>query len=174
MENPIYKMLIETVQTRRVSDFHIHADRPVSIRESGEIVQLDLVTPNDMIADLMRNELGDEAFEAFEKSGDVDFAIQFNGQRFRANGYKMLQGYAMVLRVIVAEVPHIDMLGLPRAVHDVLTEKSGLVLVTGQTGSGKSTSLAAMVDKINRERNENIITVEDPVIIRAKNFRKNI
>ena len=163
MENPIYKMLIETVQTRRVSDFHIHADRPVSIRESGEIVQLDLVTPNDMIGDLMRHELGDEAFEAFDKSGDVDFAIQFSGQRFRANGYKMLDGYAMVLRVIVSEVPHIDMLGLPKAVHDVLTEKSGLVLVTGQTGSGKSTSLAAMIDKINRERNENIITVEDPV-----------
>ena len=163
MENPIYKMLIETVQTRRVSDFHIHANKPVSIRESGEIVQLDLVTPQDMIADLLRTELGDEAFEAFEKSGDVDFAIQFEGQRFRANGYKMLQGYAMVLRVIVAEVPHIDMLGLPKAVHEVLTEKSGLVLVTGQTGSGKSTSLAAMIDKINRERNENIITVEDPV-----------
>ena len=110
-------------------------------------------------------ELGDEAFEAFDKSGDVDFAIQFSGQRpiFRANGYKMLDGYAMVLRVIVSEVPHIDMLGLPKAVHDVLTEKSGLVLVTGQTGSGKSTSLAAMIDKINRERNENIITVEDPV-----------
>ena len=163
MENPIYKMLIETVQTRRVSDFHIHANKPVSIRESGEIVQLDLVTPQDMIADLLRTELGDEAFEAFDKSGDVDFAIQFEGQRFRANGYKMLQGYAMVLRVIVAEVPHIDMLGLPKAVHEVLTEKSGLVLVTGQTGSGKSTSLAAMIDKINRERNENIITVEDPV-----------
>ena len=163
MENPIYKMLIETVQTRRVSDFHIHANKPVSIRESGEIVQLDLVTPQEMIADLLRTELGDEAFEAFDKSGDVDFAIQFEGQRFRANGYKMLQGYAMVLRVIVAEVPHIDMLGLPKAVHEVLTEKSGLVLVTGQTGSGKSTSLAAMIDKINRERNENIITVEDPV-----------
>ena len=163
MENPIYKMLIETVQTRRVSDFHIHANKPVSIRESGEIVQLDLVTPQEMIADLLRTELGDEAFEAFDKSGDVDFAIQFEGQRFRANGYKMLQGYAMVLRVIVSEVPHIDMLGLPKAVHGVLTEKSGLVLVTGQTGSGKSTSLAAMIDKINRERNENIITVEDPV-----------
>ena len=163
MENPIYKMLIETVQTRRVSDFHIHANKPVSIRESGEIVQLDLVTSQEMIADLLRTELGDEAFEAFDKSGDVDFAIQFEGQRFRANGYKMLQGYAMVLRVIVAEVPHIDMLGLPKAVHEVLTEKSGLVLVTGQTGSGKSTSLAAMIDKINRERNENIITVEDPV-----------
>lgn len=163
MDNPIYKMLIETVQTRRVSDFHIHADKPVSIRESGEIVPIDLVTPNDMIADLMRQELGDEAFQAFDESGDVDFAIQIGDQRFRANGYKMLQGYAMVLRVIVSEVPHIDMLGLPKAVHEVLTEKSGLVLVTGQTGSGKSTSLAAMVDKINRERNENIITVEDPV-----------
>ena len=124
---------------------------------------IDLVTPNDMIADLMRQELGDEAFQAFDESGDVDFAIQIGDQRFHANGYKMLRGYAMVLRVIVSEVPHIDMLGLPKAVHEVLTEKSGLVLVTGQTGSGKSTSLAAMVDKINRERNENIITVEDPV-----------
>ena len=73
----------------------------------------------------------------------------------------MMHGYAMVLRVIVTEVPHIDAPGLPPAVHQVLTKKSGLVLVTGQTGSGKSTSLAAMIDKINRERNENIITVED-------------
>ena len=68
-----------------------------------------------------------------------------------------------MLRVIVTDVPHIDALGLPPAVHQVLTRKSGLVLVTGQTGSGKSTSLAAMVDKINRERAENIITVEDPI-----------
>lgn len=162
-KNPIYDLLIHTVNTRKVSDFHLHADRPVQIRESGDIVPLDFVTPNDMLADIMRRELGDEAFEEFEAKGDVDFAIQFEGQRFRANGYKQMHGYAMVLRVIVTEVPHIDMLGLPPAVHEVLTQKSGLVLVTGQTGSGKSTSLAAMVDKINRERNENIITVEDPV-----------
>lgn len=162
-KNPIYDMLINIVNTRKVSDFHLHADRPVQIRESGEIVPLDFVTSNDMLGDLMRGELGDEDFEAFEKSGDVDFAIQYQGQRFRANGYKQMHGFAMVLRVIVTEVPHIDMLGLPPAVHECLTLKSGLVLVTGQTGSGKSTSLAAMVDKINRERNENIITVEDPV-----------
>lgn len=162
-KNPIYDVLIHIVNTRKVSDFHLHADRNVQIRESGEIVPIDFVTPNDMLADLMRRELGDEAFEAFDKSGDVDFAIQYEGQRFRANGYKQMHGYAMVLRVIVTEVPHIDMLGLPPAVHEVLTQKSGLVLVTGQTGSGKSTSLAAMIDKINRERNENIITVEDPV-----------
>ncbi|MGC6440271.1 MAG: type IV pilus twitching motility protein PilT, partial [Candidatus Puniceispirillaceae bacterium] len=163
MDNPIYDMLIETVRTRNVSDFHIHGERPVYIRESGDIVPLELVTTNAMIEDIMRRELGDEAFEEFDAKGDVDFAIQYNGQRFRANGYKMLAGYAMVLRVIVTEVPHIDKLGLPKAVHDVLSLKDGLVLVTGQTGSGKSTSLAAMVDKINRERNENIITVEDPI-----------
>jgi len=64
---------------------------------------------------------------------------------------------------VLTEVPHIDQLGLPPAVHDILTAKAGLVLVTGQTGSGKSTSLAAMIDKINRERGENIITVEDPI-----------
>ena len=65
MDNPIYKMLIETVQTRRVSDFHIHADKPVSIRESGEIVPIELVTPNDMIADLMRQELGGRSLSGF-------------------------------------------------------------------------------------------------------------
>lgn len=151
------------VNTRKVSDFHMHADQRIQIRESGEIMPLDFVTTNEMLEDLLRSELGEEAFAKFDKTGDVDFAIQYEGQRFRANGYKMMQGYAIVLRVIITEVPHIDMLGLPPAVHEVLTHKSGLVLVTGQTGSGKSTSLAAMVDKINRERNENIITIEDPV-----------
>ena len=162
-ENPIYDVLIDTLKTRKVSDFHMHGGRPIHVRDSGEITPLNFVATNALLEDLLRRELGDEGFEAFDDSGDVDFAIQFRGQRFRANGYKMLQGYAMVLRVIVTEVPHIDALGLPPAVHQVLTKKSGLVLVTGQTGSGKSTSLAAMVDKINRERNENIITVEDPV-----------
>lgn len=161
--NPIYGILMNTVNTRKVSDFHMHANQKIQVREAGEISPLDFVATNDMLEDLLHGELGDEAFAKFEMTGDVDFAIQYQGQRFRANGYKMLQGYAMVLRVIITDVPHIDMLGLPPAVHDVLTKKSGLVLVTGQTGSGKSTSLAAMVDKINRERNENIITVEDPV-----------
>lgn len=161
--NPIYGILINTVNTRKVSDFHMHANQKIQVREAGEITPLDFVATNEMLADLLRGELGDDAFAKFEKTGDVDFAIQYEGQRFRANGYKMLQGYAMVLRVIITDVPHIDKLGLPPAVHEVLTKKSGLVLVTGQTGSGKSTSLAAMIDKINRERNENIITVEDPV-----------
>ena len=128
---PIYDLLIDTLSTRKVSDFHLHAERPVNVRESGEIKALDFVTPNEMLGDLMRRELGDEAFEEFDQSGDVDFAIQYKGQRFRANGYKMMHGYAMVLRVIVTEVPHIDALiatGGPSGAH----KKDGLVLVTGR------------------------------------------
>jgi twitching motility protein PilT len=74
-----------------------------------------------------------------------------------------MKGLAIVLRVIVAEIPNIEQLGLPPAAHSVLNLTEGLVLVTGATGSGKSTSLAAMIDKINRTRSEVIITVEDPI-----------
>lgn len=161
--NPIYDVLIHTLRDHKVSDFHIHAGRPVQIRETGDLLALEFVATNAMIANLIKTAIGDEDFAKFEESGDVDFALEIEGQRFRVSGYRQMHGFAMVLRVIVSEVPHIDMLGLPPAVHEALNLKSGLVLVTGQTGSGKSTSLAAMIDKINRERSENIITIEDPI-----------
>jgi len=161
--NPIYGMLISTLRGRNISDFHLHAGQKARVREAGDLVSVNFDLTQDMLADFIRRELGDARFAAFVETGDVDFAVEFEGQRFRASGYRMARGLALVLRVIVAEVPHIDALGLPPAVHDVLTAESGLVLVTGETGSGKSTSLAAMIDKINRERGENIITIEDPI-----------
>ena len=164
MENPIYGYLLEIVRNEKVSDFHLHSNKPLAYRGDGEIKHKDnmFITDEDLQG-FFRSELGDEGFEEFADYGDIDFAVQYDGQRFRASGYKQMNGFALVLRVIVTEVPHIDMLGLPPAVHNVLTVRDGLVLVTGATGSGKSTSLAAMIDKINRERNENIITVEDPI-----------
>lgn len=164
MENPIYEYLMDIVRNEKVSDFHLHANRPLAYRGDGEIKHKDnIIITNEDLEDFFRRELGDEEFEVFSEGGDVDFAVQYEAQRFRASGYRQMNGFALVLRVIVTEVPHIDILGLPPAVHNVLTQRDGLVLVTGATGSGKSTSLAAMVDKINRERNENIITVEDPI-----------
>ncbi len=164
MENPIYGYLLDIVRNEKVSDFHIHSNKPLAYRGDGEIKKKDnLIISDDDLQDFFRRELGDEEFENFAEYGDIDFAVQYDGQRFRASGYRQMNGFALVLRVIVTEVPHIDMLGLPPAVHNVLTARDGLVLVTGATGSGKSTSLAAMIDKINRERNENIITVEDPI-----------
>lgn len=164
MENPIYGYLLDIVRNEKVSDFHLHSNKPLAYRGDGEIKKKDnLIISDDDLQDFFRQELGDEEFENFADYGDIDFAVQYDGQRFRASGYRQMNGFALVLRVIVTEVPHIDMLGLPPAVHNVLTARDGLVLVTGATGSGKSTSLAAMIDKINRERNENIITVEDPI-----------
>ena len=164
MENPIYGYLLDIVRNEKVSDFHIHSNKPLAYRGDGEIKKKDnLIISDEDLQDFFRQELGDEEFENFAEYGDIDFAVQYDGQRFRASGYRQMNGFALVLRVIVTEVPHIDMLGLPPAVHNVLTARDGLVLVTGATGSGKSTSLAAMIDKINRERNENIITVEDPI-----------
>ena len=164
MRNQIYPHLLDLLVKEKVSDFHIHADKPLAWRSDGEIKTDERITiSQEDLAEFLLNELGEEAFEQFSQGGDMDFALEHEGQRFRASGYKQMHGYALVLRVIVSTVPHIDNLGLPSAVHDSLALKDGLVLVTGATGSGKSTSLAAMIDKINRERNENIITIEDPI-----------
>lgn len=164
MDNPIYEYLMDVVRNEKVSDFHIHGGQPLAFRGDGEIkIRDNIIITNEDLEDFFLRELGQEEFQIFEQSGDVDFAVQYEAQRFRASGYRQMHGYALVLRVIVTEVPHIDILGLPPAVHNALTLRDGLVLVTGATGSGKSTSLAAMIDKINRERSENIITVEDPI-----------
>ena len=164
MDNPIYEFLMDVVRNEKVSDFHIHGGQPLAFRGDGEIkIRDNIIITNEDLEDFFLRELGEEEFQLFEQSGDVDFAVQYEAQRFRASGYRQMHGFALVLRVIVTEVPHIDILGLPPAVHNALTLRDGLVLVTGATGSGKSTSLAAMIDKINRERSENIITVEDPI-----------
>ena len=164
MENPIYGLLDQLTKESRISDFHLRAGEPLAVRASGDIITYpEHIIEQDMLDQVFRHELGEKGYKEFCEKNDVDFAIMVGEQRFRANGYRTMHGWAMVLRTIVTEVPNIDQLGLPPAVHKILTEKSGLVLVTGQTGSGKSTSLAAMINKINRERAENIITIEDPV-----------
>jgi len=164
MENPIYGLLDQLTKESRISDFHLRAGEPLAVRASGDIITYpEHMIEQDMLDQVFRHELGEKGYKEFCEKNDVDFAIMVGEQRFRANGYRTMHGWAMVLRTIVTEVPNIDQLGLPPAVHKILTEKSGLVLVTGQTGSGKSTSLAAMINKINRERAENIITIEDPV-----------
>ncbi|OUV93039.1 MAG: twitching motility protein PilT [Rhizobiales bacterium TMED143] len=148
----------------RVSDFHMRSGSPLAMRVNGEIEVLqDLPITHDLLDALFREELSDEDYDKFCETRDIDFAMTVAGQRFRANGYHTMRGWALILRTIVTDVPNIDQLGLPQAVHNVLKEKKGLVLVTGQTGSGKSTSLASMINKINRERAEHIITIEDPI-----------
>jgi len=164
IDNPVYRYLDELPKEYRISDFHMRSGSPLAIRVNGEIqVMQDCQITHDILDSVFRHELGDELYEIFVEKKDIDFAITVNGARFRANGYHTLNGWGLICRTIVTEVPNIDQLGLPPAVHSVLKEKKGLVLVTGPTGSGKSTSLASMINKINRERAEHIITIEDPV-----------
>ena len=163
-DNPVYGYLDNLPKEYRISDFHMRSGSPLAIRTNGDIKILpECPITNEMLDDIFRAELDEELYESFVESKDIDFAITVRGARFRANGYHTLNGWALICRTIVTEVPNIDQLGLPQAVHNILTEKKGLVLVTGPTGSGKSTSLASMINKINRERAEHIITIEDPV-----------
>lgn len=164
MSNPIYNYLDQILSKNRVSDFHLHAGQPLACRVHGGIAAFaDMPVSQQDLESLLEQELDNEQYAHFDKLGDIDFALVSNGIRFRASALKTISGWALVLRVIVTEIPNIDALGLPPAVHQVLEMASGLVLVTGATGSGKSTSLAAMIDKINRTRAEHIITIEDPI-----------
>ena len=147
-----------------LSDIHIRSNQPLAIREGGEIKVFneDVIT-REQIESFWKSVLDKSQFDYLINNGDLDFAVVVEGQRFRANGYYSSYGPSMVLRKIITEIPNIEKLGLPPAAHEAITHKTGLVLVTGQTGSGKSTSLAAMIDQINTHRAENIITVEDPI-----------
>ena len=155
---------LESYPEYSLSDLHIRSNSPFSIRSEGSILNFDddPVTKEEIL-EFVEATATKEQYEQFLETGDLDYAVQTGEFRYRVNCLKTIKGPAMVLRLIVSEIPDIEKLGLPEAVHNVLSKKAGLVLVTGQTGSGKSTSLAAMIDKINRTRNEHIITIEDPV-----------
>ena len=99
----------------------------------------------------------------FEKTHELDTSVTLSGLRFRANFYKTINGPACVCRRVESKIPSMDQFNLPQALYDIVDFHKGLVLVTGPTGSGKSTTLAAIVNEINRTRTANIITVEDPV-----------
>jgi twitching motility protein PilT len=156
--------LVQYAKEHKLSDIHIHSNKPLAMRIHGAIEKVaeDIISQAD-IEKLMNENLDADQKEAFAKNKQLDFALYGDGVRFRVNAYLSMNGPALVLRKIETQIPAIEKLGLPKAVIDICNAENGLVLVTGPTGSGKSTSLAAMINKINEERKGNIITVEDPV-----------
>jgi len=147
-----------------LSDFHIRSNQPMAIRVDGSVklFEDDIITRQE-IELFWKNSLNKVQLKEIVITKDLDFAVVVGEFRFRVNGYYSSYGPCMVLRKIVSEIPNIEKLNLPDAVHTAVKHRTGLVLVTGQTGSGKSTSLAAMIDQINTHRSENIITIEDPI-----------
>ena len=148
----------------KISDFHLRSGSPMAYRQTGEIIKVNEVpvTAQDL-KDLLSMNCNEVELERFEKTHELDSAVMLSGLRFRANFYKTINGPAAVLRRVESKIPSMDDFNLPPSLYDIIDFHKGLVLVTGPTGSGKSTTLAAIVNEINKTKTHNILTVEDPV-----------
>ena len=157
--------LLKLMLTRKGSDLFITADFPPAIKVDGKVTKVSSqnLTAAHTLA-LVRSVMNDKQAAEFERTKECNFAVAPAGVgRFRVNAFVQQGNVGMVLRVIPAELPTIDGLGLPKILKDVSMSKRGLAIMVGATGSGKSTSLAAMVDWRNINSFGHIITVEDPV-----------
>lgn len=159
------KALIVRAVELGASDLHVAAGGPPVIRVDGDLSTLSDEQVSHKALEKALFEVMDEAQQdQYRHHQEVDFALQVeNAGRFRVNVYEQINGPGVVLRAIPAEIPGLDDLGAPPVIHQVADRARGLVLVTGPTGSGKSTTLAAMVDHRNRQYPEHILTIEDPV-----------
>jgi len=158
-------LLLKTMVERGGSDLHITTNSPPQIRVDGKLAPLDLppLTASET-KQLAYSVLTDAQKHRFEENLELDLSFGIKGlARFRANIFNQRGATAAVYRQIPYEILGFKDLALPQVVEEICNKPRGLVLVTGPTGSGKSTTLAAMIDKINRERHEHIITIEDPV-----------
>jgi len=158
--------ILELAVEQGVSDIHITVGRPPVFRKNGSVspVQGFAVLMPDDTRDLVTQVMSEEQFEQFQTSGELDLAYSVAGLgRFRVNTFHQRGSMAMALRRINSQILALEQLGMPPVVKELSRRPNGLVLVTGPTGSGKSTTLAAIIDMINRERAAHIITLEDPV-----------
>jgi len=157
--------LMEKAAANEASDLHITTGLPPIIRVSVGLKPLcdQIVTP-EMSERFARDIMKDDQWESFMAAGEVDFSLSVPGKyRYRVNVFRQRQSVALAMRLIKFNPPDINSLGLPPVVATLCNLSRGLILVTGPTGSGKSTTLAAMVDMINNTRSKHIITLEDPI-----------
>ncbi len=147
------------------SDLHLSCGNLPALRIRGDLERINYRVLEDAeLSELLFEITPDEKRTVFEEQGDLDFAYELPGVgRFRANYFRQASGVAAVFRQIPSEILTIEQLGLPQVVRRFATLEKGLVLVTGPTGSGKSTTLAAIVDYANKHRRDHIVTIEDPI-----------
>jgi twitching motility protein PilT len=156
---------LQLVVNQNGSDLHLVAGNPPRIRLYGELFPVKYrELTRDETADLILDTMSATVRQAFESRHGLDYAYEVAGlARFRVNAFRHLGGLGAVFRVIRTTIRSLDELAMPAVLKTFCKQKRGLILVTGPTGSGKSTTLAAMVDFINQDRKEHLITIEDPV-----------
>jgi twitching motility protein PilT len=164
--DPTLVTLLQATVAAGASDLHLTVGRPATARRDGVLVPFEGVglMTSDETERIVRSLLTLEQQHELEHHSQVDFSFGLDGVgRFRANAYKQRNTLALALRVIPFRVRSLEELGAPWAANDLLERPYGLVLVVGPTGSGKSTTLAAMIDRINETKPVHILTIEDPI-----------
>jgi len=157
--------LLQAIVNAGASDLHVSTGMPPIARLRGEMVPLQAPPLDpDQTRQALYELLTDAQRVQFAERQDIDFALEISGlARFRANYFEQRRGVAAVFRVISSRIPTLEELGTPRILKDLALRERGLVLVTGPTGSGKSSTLAAMIDHVNESCQKHIITIEDPI-----------
>ncbi len=156
--------LLGLAAARGASDLHLSSGQVPMLRLHGELVATDQAPLSaEALAEMLAHAIPDPLRARYRDTHDVDFALESGGRRFRANAYRILKGPAAAFRLVADKAPALADIGAPAVLTRLAELPRGLVLVTGPTGSGKSTTLAAMVDHINRHHARHIVTIEDPV-----------
>ena len=159
--NPILEISVNL----KASDVHLSVGTPPLVRVNGKLTPLsrNILTPPDTVA-LVRQILSPTKFSTLQEKGEIDFSYSYGTLgRFRVNVFRQRGTYCIVMRLINNVIPDMSSLGLPSVIKSLCELKRGLILVTGPTGSGKSTTLASMMKNMNQSRNAHIITIEDPI-----------
>jgi len=156
---------LQIVVRQQASDLHIAEGEPPKIRVHGDIVAIrDEPISHDEVTKMLSEICGPHNWEIFEQEGDLDFAYQMDEHsRFRTNYFKQSEGYAAAFRLIPTKISTLEELGIPKVVKEFAYLRGGLVLVTGPTGSGKTTTQAALVDFINENFSKHVVTIEEPI-----------
>jgi twitching motility protein PilT len=163
----VFDLMKEISGHPAISDLHLTAKKKPIIRYNGKLQvrdDFDDTLELDKLNEIAKELMTEEQWEIFKKDGEVDFSYSLPGYcRFRVNAYHQRGATTIALRIIPDEIPTIEGLGLPDVLKRLSMQRNGLVLCTGPTGSGKSTTLASMINVVNEKRHSHIITLEDPI-----------
>jgi twitching motility protein PilT len=173
---PYLDQFLNVIVENGGSDLHIGEGQPPKMRKHGDVVSIreELVSRDEAFT-MLSEVCGDHRWQIFEERGDLDFAYEMDAaSRFRCNYLKQANGYGAVFRLIPTKIASLEQLGIPPVVKEFGHLRGGLVLVTGPTGSGKSTTLAALIDYINENFSRHIVTIEEPIEFVHQNKRSII
>jgi twitching motility protein PilT len=162
---PYLDQLLSVIVEHGGSDLHIGEGQPPKMRMHGDIVPIRAgAVTHEEVVQMMSEVSGPRNWEIFEERGDLDFAYDMDeASRFRSNYFKQSNGYGATFRLIPTKIATLEELGIPLVIKDFANMRGGLVLVTGPTGSGKTTTQAALIDYINRNFAKHVVTIEEPI-----------